>query len=897
LDHSWRFIFGFLLGLWLPFAPWTLAQESPSAILEYLQWDPSSEKLKIILTLQNPLAEPVSLYGTVEISTTQQQKRIGFVSPVSFTQSSQVLEVEAPPFSFQDEDQLILAVRLYDRKNRVLLYQTGKFSAQRPQVGPTHRFSGEAKEATVLLEATQERFAQLASRNTKQASAAAWVELREQNQVRWLTQGDSLPWASRLVEAFSIRDGSKNVALTPEMVIETTEPLVASSLKDQIHFRPADGPQATQEIPVSYKLLGKRLTLGLPGPLAYGTSYRLVLGNGIKSIGGQKMAQEEGWSFTTLPSPPKMTIQSSQPDLGATQASISGGVVVVFSAPLDPKSLDLKNIRLTQGETPVKGKAAIIGKRMIFKTDSPLKFETAYHFHLEGLRDLEGNNQEGSFELTFTTEKEAFRELVLELKGMYPQPKARGLGKDTEIWVQLDAPIDPATLAKGALLLQGNQPTPGHWEAKESRIYFVPESGLLNNQVYVVQLTPALKSLAGGGLRKEVAWPFATRADMGYPAEEDPNVLIFSPSHEVETYTREREGILKIGVTTFEPIRQIDVNGQLINQTGDTKAEFEIPYKLTQKITKFEVSVVTPSGLGRKDFTLHLGSREEGPSFRLISILSGQSLDNVDSSADGRPKTAATKSSITLVPQFTWRFSKDNAVLVKGILLREKYAKKAYQSKETAFTQFTLEWELKDTWVGTLTSDLGWNDIRTDNSVISTGKNKLIAETYFSMEMEQVPEKGTSFKTKLEGKNSNFIAKAASIDDETDATVTTLTLTGKSVFFDVTTQLDLQSENTNAVGINKDNSALKEGIKFSGKLGDFTPSLYLYQKTTSYPRVSTSTGIKQKDVSTNTEIKVGYALVKGLQLGIEYKYKDNKTNASSGTYKLGTAGLSLTHIW
>ena len=864
-------------------------------MLEYFLWDPGAQKLKVVLTLHNPLEEPVPLYGAVEISTTQLRKRIGFESPIPFANSSQVIEVETPAMPLQDQDQLILAVRLYNRKNRVLLYQTGKFSVELPRSSGAGRLSGQG--ITVLLGATQERFAQLASRNTKQASAAAWVELRERNQVRWETQGEALPWATRLVEKFSLPDGTKNVSLTPELVLETTEPLEPDSLRGQLHFRALDGPQADKEIPFTVRQAGKNLTLVLPGPLAYGTTYRLVLGNGIKGVSGQKLAQEEGWSFSTLVNLPKLTVQSSQPDQGAAQASITGSVTLVFSAPLDPKSLDLKNLSLKQGEVPIEGKATILGKKLIFKPDSPLKFETSYQFHAEGIKDQQGNPQEAPFELAFTTEKEAFRELVLELKGMYPQPKARGLDQDTAIWVKFDAPVDPATLGTGATLLQGDKPAPGHWEAQDDKIIFVPEAGLSYNQIYVVQLTQALKSKDGGGLRKEVAWPFATRADLGYPAEIDPNVLIFSPSHEMETYTQEREGILKIGITTFEPIRQIDVNGQLIRQTGDTKAEFEIPYKLTQKITKFDVSVVTPTGLGQKEFTIHLGSKEEGASFRLISILSGQSLDNVDNSADGKPKTAATKSSITLVPQFTWRFSKDNAVLVKGIVLREKFAKKVYQSKETAFSQFTLEWELKNTWVGTLVTDLGWNDIRTDNSVISTGKTKLMAETYFSMEMEQTPEKGTSFKTKLEGKNSNFVAKAASIDDETDATVATLTFTAKSVFFDVTTQLDLQGESTNAVGKNKDNSAIKEGIKFSGKLGEFSPSLYLYQKTTSYPRVSTSTGIKQKDVSANTELKLGYTLVKGLQLGVEYKYKNNKTNATTGTYKLGTAGLSLTHIW
>ncbi|MDT8448133.1 MAG: Ig-like domain-containing protein [bacterium] len=871
------------------------AQNAVEVTPEFLRWEKRDHRLYLALTLSNLSEKATQVYGEVDLSTSQYRKRIRFEYPLAF-QGERSLEVRGPEMDFLDEDFLVVSVQIFDANSKKALDQTDKFSVPLPRDPETLLRSQGA--LLLLFAATEDKATELAERTTKPTRMVPTVKAERHGEVLWQTEGVTSNWGQELVEGLNLRENAVEVVLKPQLVVRMSQPVVARSFRPSlVSLVGVEGEGEGVEVALTTKLENDHLLITPDQDLQRGTRYELSLSPGMIGNKGLKQTTARKWKFSTIGGVAgKFEVLESKPQNLETKVSISGPVRLLFTDLPDARSVEPTTVQLFKGEVQVPVRLRLRGKQLLFQPIKPLEFSTAYRFQVQGISDHQGR-EVLPFGASFTTEDKETRAKTLALKGMFPGPKTSGLSPETEIWVQFDQKVEPATVAEGAGLFEGDNRVEGSWVAEGDRIRFTPTAPLQYNKVYVVRLNEGLKSKEGGGLREDVAWPFATKKDLGYPEQIDPNVLIFSSSHELVSYLPQRKGTLKIGITAFGQIKQVDVNGKLLPIKPDTQVEFNLDYYLRQRTTKFQVSVVTEAGLGQKTFTINLGSKEEGFSSRLISIASVQNIDNVNSEAADQTADAATKSSITLVPQLQYRFSKNQAVALKGVILREKYSNSSFQALEAAFTQVALEWEAKQTWVGTAVTNLGWNDIRTDNSSPALGKSKLLAETYLNFEATQSLSKETQFKEKLEGKYSNTIAEAASVDDEADATVSTLTLQAKTKFFEVGHQFDFSYEINDAVGKYQDQTAYKLGVKFSKKLGPLSPSLNIYQKTTEYGVLNPTYGVALKNVSSQADLKVSWSILPKLQLGGEYKYKSQQSNYAAKTFTVSTYGLSLTHIW
>ncbi len=169
----------------------------------------------------------------------------------------------------------------------------------------------------------------------------------------------------------------------------------------------------------------------------------------------------------------------------------------------------------------------------------------------------------------------------------------------------------------------------------------------------------------------------------------DPNVLIFSSTHGPVNYTKEKTGIIKIGITSFVPILRVTVDGYRRRLVLNSQAEFEIPYRVTEeKPTIYKVRVFTDIGVSEKVFEFHYGDKPKPlpPPLVFISLLGITSTDNVDSASLEETKDSASKITLTLVPQYRFFLGKNSSLTIT-IIITHNNCLKLQISKVTKLTK------------------------------------------------------------------------------------------------------------------------------------------------------------------------------------------------------------------
>ena len=177
----------------------------------------------------------------------------------------------------------------------------------------------------------------------------------------------------------------------------------------------------------------------------------------------------------------------------------------------------------------------------------------------------------------------------------------------------------------------------GVYSVKKRQIVFTPEKPLQYSAEYKIRLTRKIKDITGKGLKKQIQWGFKTRVKIDYPEADDPNILIFSPSHEPVSWVKEKQGVLKIGITAFDPILQVDINGNIIGFKKDTQIQFELPYILKARTTQFEITTFTRVGKSKKKFVINVGKKPKPrKALLLVGIVGLTSTDNVNNSPSNK---------------------------------------------------------------------------------------------------------------------------------------------------------------------------------------------------------------------------------------------------------------------
>jgi hypothetical protein len=131
------------------------------------------------------------------------------------------------------------------------------------------------------------------------------------------------------------------------------------------------------------------------------------------------------------------------------------------------------------------------------------------------------------------------------------------------------------------------------------------------------------------------------------------NILIFSTSHSNTQATKvvENQGVLKLQISTFYPILEIRVNGEIQPRQSETSTQLDFPYQLSPGNNEIIVEVKTATEQLTKSFSLMVVEARKKPGqFQLITVGKVEQSDNATSVKDD--KEADTKIGVTIIPRY-----------------------------------------------------------------------------------------------------------------------------------------------------------------------------------------------------------------------------------------------------
>ena len=620
--------------------------------------------------------------------------------------------------------------------------------------------------------------------------------------------------------------------------------------------------------------------------------------------------------------PKFLVITTRQPVQGAGNQKPGILISATFDEPINIDTIteDTFYLMISTGKQKgkkLRGNIKTVNGEIIFIPEKPLTYDTAYDVVVtEGLKSLDGNNLEQTESWGFRTLKPPIKKVFgakkdfLQLGRIYPPVNGKDILVDTKISISFRSEINPDTVnSETFYAATSKNKIAGQLEVRKNKIILSPDEPLAYGSEYRAIATKKIADVAGKSLKGTVRWRFKTRPDIEYPEADDPNILIFSPSHEQISWVPEKDGILKIGITAFDPILHVDVNGSKIAVEEASKIEFEVPYKLKSKSTPFEITTFTQVGKSRKKFTVNFGKKPKPkrPLLQIIGILGLANVDNLDNAPSGSTKSSANKAVITVVPQFNYHIFEDSYLRVKGIILREYFLTDTYidqsnaeqksADKATSYTQLAVEWDELDTFLGDLTGGIGWNFIRTNTSSF-LGENDVLSETFFSGALKQKISDTSSYNAGLEYKNKNSTAVASDVDNETDAVAITFKGRFDFEFLESKNSAKLTYVSNNAIGKYQVFSSTKLDYNLSYAIGDYTPSVgYSYKNKQMTIENPSKGGVTPFYNASQLTLKLKYKLFSKSVVSFDYKMKNQVSNLADSTYSNNTATLSFTQIY
>lgn len=384
----------------------------------------------------------------------------------------------------------------------------------------------------------------------------------------------------------------------------------------------------------------------------------------------------------------------------------------------------------------------------------------------------------------------------------------------------------------------------------------------------------------------------------------DNNVLIYSPTHAPITYTREKKGTIKVGITSFAPILRVTVDGYRRRLVLNSQAEFEIPYNVSEtKPTIYKVRVFTDAGVSEKVFEFHYGDKPKPPPppFMFITLLGITSTDNVDNASVDETKTSASKTTLTLVPHYRFFWGRENnSVGVKGIVLREKFSEEEYQNKEISYTQLAFEYHKNETFYGDLFFTLGFNQIALNNKNVLRGENETGDEQFFNFGSTFKFGATTKLKMQLEYKIKDSKLAESIPDDNLDAVEQSLKTQLNFQAFGMKGKLKTKISINDALIEFHDSTTVNLSLGLDYKYKNWKPAWSYAIKEKNKEVVDTrftGTGVKDQKTLGTMILKVGYKIAAKSLITFQYKSKNQSSNVLDANYEVNETSLVLTQIF
>ena len=261
-------------------------------------------------------------------------------------------------------------------------------------------------------------------------------------------------------------------------------------------------------------------------PLAAGTVYSATIGTGAKDLGGNPLAGNFVWSFTTgnLADSTKPTVISTTPAALATGVPLGSKFSATFSEGMDPLTISAGTF--TVQET-VSGKnlpgTVVYSTGSLVATFTPLtglapsmKYSATIKGGSAGVSDLAGNSMALDQVWSFTTgtSLDSSAPSVLLVN---PADLAVNVALDSSVSATFSKAMDPLTVSAATFTVQASGPplAPAlagtvSYDANAKTASFTPVAKLAAGSSYTATLSTGCRDLSGNPLAANKVWSFTT---------------------------------------------------------------------------------------------------------------------------------------------------------------------------------------------------------------------------------------------------------------------------------------------------------------------------------------------------------------------------------------------------
>lgn len=214
----------------------------------------------------------------------------------------------------------------------------------------------------------------------------------------------------------------------------------------------------------------------------------------------------------------------------------------------------------------------------------------------------------------------------LEITSVSPVEGPDVIPLDSEFKIEFSSAIDEKTItARSFSIKRGDKTVKGKRIVSQNQVSFKPTNTLRYNTLYTLVVTGETEGNLGERLKKTREWQFKTES---YPEGPDDNIEISSSSHDPVSYVSEKDGILRVDISTSNPIMQLLVNNRPVDIPVNNKAKINLRYAIKEEAAaaRYRITVFTEKGRAQETFTINYGDKPESEG---ISVKTGAKISTI----------------------------------------------------------------------------------------------------------------------------------------------------------------------------------------------------------------------------------------------------------------------------
>ena len=178
------------------------------------------------------------------------------------------------------------------------------------------------------------------------------------------------------------------------------------------------------------------------------TGYTATITTGVACLGGNALAQNFVWSFTTGPAQSTVPmVTSTVPTNGVMNVPLNNSIVATFSEAINPMSINAESFTVMEGGSVVPGTVSFDGSNTaVFSPLSDLTSATYYTATITtDVTDLAGIHMAGNYSWNFTTgQADTIQPTVISTS---PVDGATGVAANGAVSIVFSEGVNPASLA------------------------------------------------------------------------------------------------------------------------------------------------------------------------------------------------------------------------------------------------------------------------------------------------------------------------------------------------------------------------------------------------------------------------------------------------------------------